>query len=180
MLPLGTGIAGALVVDGRLLEADGYAGEVGHVRVAAAGDRSCACGQRGCLETVSSAAGVARTYAALAGPGPTGIPFAAHEVAERARGGDRAAAEAFTRAADGLTEALLLYLTLLGPELVVVGGGLVGAADLLLPRVRDQLGARVAFQRVPEIVPGRLGADAGVIGAGLLGWDHVRARARRG
>ena len=173
-LPLGTGIAGALVVDGRLLEADGYAGEIGHIRVSAAEDLVCACGQRGCLETVASAAGVARSYARLAGPAPSGALVDAREVAERARFGDPAAMQAFARAVDALAEALLVYLSLLGPELVVVGGGLSGAADLLLPPIQELLEARVAFQRVPRLVPARLGADAGVVGAGLLGWDHVR------
>ncbi len=66
-LSIGTGIAGAMVVDGRMLDAGGYAGEIGHTRVTAAGDARCACGQVGCLETLASAAGVARTYARLAG-----------------------------------------------------------------------------------------------------------------
>ena len=61
--PWAPGIAGAMVVDGRMLEAGGYAGEIGHTRVAAAEDARCACGQIGCLETLASAAGVARTYA---------------------------------------------------------------------------------------------------------------------
>ena len=56
-----------MVVDGRMLDAGGYAGEIGHTRVTAAGDVRCACGQVGCLETLASAAGVARTYARLAG-----------------------------------------------------------------------------------------------------------------
>lgn len=173
-LPLGTGIAGALVVDGRLLDADGYAGEVGHVRVPAAGELPCPCGQLGCLETVASAASVVRGYARAGGGTPARN---ARQVAELARAGDAAARHAFGRAAEALTEALMLCLTLLGPELVVIGGGLSGAADLLLPDIERGINAKVAFQRVPRIVTAKLGADAGVIGAGLLGWDHVRLRA---
>lgn len=185
-LPLGTGIAGAMVVDGVLLAADGYAGEIGHIRVPAAEELLCACGQHGCLETVASAAGVARSYARFAGVtsdldiSDRGEPVDARMVAERARAGDQAASRSFAVAAEALSEALLLYLSLLGPELVVVGGGLAGAADLLLPPVARAIRARVAFQRVPRIVPASLGADAGVIGAGLVGWDDVRRRSRHG
>lgn len=170
-LPLGTGIAGALVVDGRMLEADGYAGEIGHTRVDAAGRLECACGQVGCLETVASAAGVARSRARFAASDP--VP--ASTVADLARAGDPAARAAFAVAADGLTEALLRYATLLAPELVVVGGGLAGAADLFLPAVQRGLEDGVTFQRVPRLVTARLGPDAGVVGAGLLGWDQYRA-----
>ena len=65
-LALGTGIAGASIVDGRMLEAGGYAGEIGHLHVSVA-DQHCACGAYGCLETVASAAGVARSYQRTAG-----------------------------------------------------------------------------------------------------------------
>lgn len=170
-LPLGTGIAGAMVVDGRLLDADGYAGEIGHVRVAAAGDLVCACGQTGCLETVASAAGVVKTYLRVSGtPGV----LTAREVADRARAGDGAAVAAFALAVEALTEALTLYLTLLAPEMVVIGGGLSGAVDLLLPQLTLGLERRLTFQRMPRLVPAALGADAGLIGAGLVGWDHHR------
>lgn len=175
-LPLGTGIAGAMIVDGALLEADGYAGELGHIRVGAAEDLACACGQVGCLETVASAAGVSRSYARLSS-GPVTSPLNARGVAERARAGDLAARAAFGIATDALTEALMFYLTLLGPELVVIGGGLAGAADLFVPQIDTAIGARVAFQRTPRIVTAILGADAGVIGAGLVGWDQLQRKA---
>ncbi len=172
-LSLGTGIAGAMVVDGRLLEAGGYAGEIGHLRVAAAGEQRCACGQVGCLETIASAAGVARTYAALAAAAD---PIDAQEVAARARHKDPNARQAYAVASTALAEGLTSYLTLLGPELILIGGGLAGAADLLLPQLTDRLARDVTFQRTPRIVAAALGADAGVIGAGLLGWDRMSSR----
>lgn len=168
-LPLGTGIAGAMVVDGRLLDADGYAGEIGHLPVRAGGDRDCRCGQHGCLETVASATGVVRSYLA-ATDGPV---VDARTVADRARAGDAAAGAAFDLAVEGLTEALAAYATLLAPQMVVVGGGLAGSFDLIGPRVEAGVAERLSFQRSPRLVPARLGADAGVIGAGLVGWDGV-------
>jgi len=177
-LPLGTGIAGALVVDGRLLDADGYAGEIGHIRVPAAAELACACGQIGCLETVASAAGVVRTYTQRSGE--TALATDARRVADLAHAGDPAARAAFALASQALVEALMPTLTLLGPELVVIGGGLSAAADLLVPVIERGLAARTTFQRLPKIVAGLLGADAGVIGAGLLGWEHVRATGEAG
>jgi glucokinase len=151
----------------------GYAGEIGHVQVPAAATLRCLCGQVGCLETVASAAGVVRSYAEGSGDASAGT--GARRVADLARAGAPAAQGAFALAARALTEALMLTLTLLGPELVIIGGGLAGAADLLVPAIQSGLAERVTFQRVPRVVPARLGADAGVIGAGLLGWEHARA-----
>jgi len=168
-LPLGTGIAGAMVVDGRLLHADGYAGEIGHLPVPAGGDRACLCGQAGCLETVSSATGVTRSYALR-----TGEQVDARTVADRARRGEMAARAAFDLVVEGLLAALHAYCTLLGPETVVVGGGLAGAFDLFGERVAAGLARQLTFQRSPAVVPARLGADAGVVGAGLVGWDRVQ------
>jgi glucokinase len=168
-LPLGTGIAGAMVVDGRLVDADGYAGEIGHVAVPAAGEAACSCGQRGCLETVASASGVARTYARESG----GAVVDAQEVAARARAGEPAASRAFAVAVQALVEALTTYATLLGPETVILGGGLAGAFDLLGGQVAAGMDATMAFQRRPHLVPAALGADAGVIGAGLVAWDLI-------
>jgi len=166
-LPLGTGIAGAAVVDGRMLEAGGYAGEIGHLHVSVA-DQSCACGAYGCLETVASASGVARSYLRT-----TGIRRSALEVAELARQGDQAALQAFAVAVAGLAEALAAYAALLAPELVIIGGGLSGAADLIMGELVQALDDRLSFHRRPRLVTAALGSDAGVRGAGLLGWDYL-------
>lgn len=167
---LGTGIAGAPVVDGRLLEAGGYAGEIGHWSVSEASGRRCACGRTGCLETVASAAGIVREYV-----GVGGAVTSAAEVAALARTGHQLALDTFARAAAALAEALGRYLTLLGPQIVVLGGGLSPACDLLIPAITAVIRANITFEREPKIVPAGLGADAGVVGAGMIGWDRVRA-----
>lgn len=171
-LPLGTGIAAAVVVDGRMLEAGGYLGEIGHLPVPAASAVRCACGATGCLETVASAAGVRRTFLRLTGVNETGGPDT-REIADLARSGDQAAGQAFAVAGGALAEALRVAITLFGPERVVLGGGLSGALDLLLPSLESGLWPLLTFQRRPEVVPARLGARAGVIGAGLVGWEHL-------
>jgi glucokinase len=166
-LALGTGIAGASIVDGRMLEAGGYAGEIGHLHVSVS-DQHCACGAYACLETIASAAGVARSYQRTAG-----LSLGATEVAQLARRGDQAALQAFAVAVAGLSEALAGYAALLAPELVIIGGGLSGAADLIMDELAQALDDRLSFHRRPRLETATLGSDAGVRGAGLLGWDHL-------
>lgn len=173
-LPLGTGIAAAVVVDGRMLEAGGYLGEIGHIPVPAASAVRCACGATGCLETVASAAGVRRTFLRLTGISERSGPDT-RKIADLARSGDQAAGQAFAVAGGGLAQALRVAITLFGPERVVLGGGLSGALDLLLPSLESELWPLLTFQRRPEVVPARLGARAGVIGAGLVGWERLGA-----
>ena len=94
-------------------------------------------------------------------------------VADAARAGDSAALAAFSRATDALAESLLLCTTLLGPEVIIIGGGLSGAADLFVPEIGRRIAAAATFQRIPELRLATLGADAGLIGAGLLAWDSL-------
>ena len=177
-VPLGTGIAAAVIVDGRLLEADGYAGELGHIQVPSAGDQQCACGQIGCLEIVAGASGVARNYRRLAGATPADEPVSAEEIATRARAGQPEALGAFEIAGTALSEAFVIALTLFGPEAIVVGGGLSGAADLLFPIIDQEFDRRLTFQRRPKLLTSSFGSRAGLVGAGLLGWRSVTAEAQ--
>lgn len=184
-VPLGTGIAAAMVVDGRLLEADGYAGELGHIRVPAAGDQQCACGQTGCLEIVAGAAGVVRSYQRLiaatrrkneGGTDPSADGgITAEQIAAQARAGGPEAVRAFEIAGTALSEAFVISLTLLGPEAIVIGGGLSGAADLLFPIIEAEFDRRLRFQRRPKLITSAFGSQAGLVGAGLLGWRSVAA-----
>ncbi len=169
-LPLGTGIAAAMVVDGRLVSGDGYAGELGHTRfVAPEVAERCACGQLGCLETVASAAAVARRYAARTGRPVDG----AREVLELLATADPDAKAVWDDAVQALVDALVLYTTLLAPTRIAIGGGLVGAGETLLGPLREQVAARLTFQRAPEVVAALLGEEAGCLGAALMAWDKV-------
>ncbi|GAA1667430.1 ROK family protein [Kribbella yunnanensis] len=169
-LPLGTGIAAAMVIDGRLVSGDGYAGELGHTRFIH-GDAAelCACGQWGCLETVASAAALARRYAARSGR----VVDGSREVLELLAAGDEIAAEVWRDALTVLVDALVLYTTLVAPTRIAIGGGLVGAGETLLQPLRDGVHARLTFQREPEIVAAVLGEEAGCLGAALYAWDRV-------
>jgi glucokinase len=168
-LPLGTGIAACCVVDGRPLVAGGFAGELGHVVVHPDGEQ-CPCGQRGCLERYASAAAIARRYTEKAGGNEGKGVDGSAAVAALVRDGDPIAAKVWDEAIDALVRALHIALTLLGSEVVVVGGGLAEAGDLLLDPLLERLDLALTFQRRPRLVRAALGDQAGCLGAGLLAW----------
>lgn len=161
-MPIGTGIAAALILDGRLHLADGWSGEIGHVDV---GHREpCACGGTGCLETIASASAIARRYTARTGRPVRG----AAEVAKAVQDGDSDARVVWEEAVDALALALSWSASVLAPEAVVLGGGLSTAGDLLCTPLAERLAARLTFQRVPKLVRAELGSRAGCQGAALL------------
>ncbi|MCX5265142.1 ROK family protein [Streptomyces sp. NBC_00199] len=164
---LGTGIAGAIGVDGRVeAGAHGFAGEIGHI-VVRPGGAPCPCGQHGCLERFASAAAVGEAWAAAVGD-----PEAdAADCAKAFASGDPAAVRVWQDAVDALADGLVTALTLLDPRTLVIGGGLAEAGEALFTPLRDAVRRRVTFQKLPEIVPAALGDSAGCLGAGLLAWD---------
>lgn len=170
-VPVGTGIAGALMVDGHVLLADGYAGELGHV-VVDPGGPECGCGARGCLEAVASAAAVERAYAAVAAtpPGPGGR-VSAEELAALVDAGDVAAQQVWEVAVEALATAVTAAVTLTGVDLVLVGGGLAESGETLLGPLRTAVRGRLTFQRMPRIERPMLGDRAGCLGAACLAWD---------
>ncbi|MFD1828698.1 ROK family protein [Streptomyces desertarenae] len=168
---LGTGIAGAIGIDGRVEPgAHGGAGEIGHVTVRPGGSE-CRCGRRGCLELYASAAAVGRAWAAACGdPEAT-----AADAAGAVEAGDPRALAVWSDALDALAEGLVTAVTLLDPRVLIVGGGLAEAGETLLAPLREAVRARLTFQQFPTIVPAALGDAAGCLGAGLLAWDLLSA-----
>ena len=160
-LPIGTGISGAMYVAGALIE-NKYAGEIGHIDVGSG--EPCACGAHGCLETIASGAAIAKRYNRATGGSAAG----AHEVVRLMAAGDHAAGIVWDEAIDALARALATYTSLLAPELVVIGGGLSGAGEVLLEPLRRRLGELLVWQRKPRIVAAALGENAACLGAGLL------------
>ncbi|HEV8561832.1 MAG TPA: ROK family protein [Actinophytocola sp.] len=168
-MPVGTGIAAAFMVDGHELTAGGFAGEIGHAVVDPHGT-VCGCGARGCLETLASASAIARRYGEKTGEAVRG----AHEVAGRMAGGDPVARKVWDDAVGALATALTMASALLGPEVIVIGGGLAESGEALFAPLREEVAGRLTFHRRPEIVPAALGDNAGCTGAGLLAWRAVR------
>ncbi|MEV7504385.1 ROK family protein [Streptomyces sp. NPDC093018] len=166
-VPLGTGIAGAIGIDGRVESgAHGFAGEIGHV-VVRPGGTLCPCGQRGCLERYASAAAVSEAWAAAGGNPDADAADCARAVAA----GDPGARLVWQEAVDALADGLVTALTLLDPRTLIIGGGLAEAGEVLFQPLRDAVRRRVTFQKLPSIVPAALGDTAGCLGAGLLARD---------
>ncbi|KHK95744.1 ROK family transcriptional regulator [Microbacterium mangrovi] len=161
VVTIGTGIAAAVFIDGRIHAGDGRVGEIGHAPVA--DGPACACGGRGCLEAVASAAAIARRYAAGTGQPVRG----AREVLARAQTGDGVALAVWESALDALALSFAHVVALLSPEALVIGGGLSEAGEELLEPLRRRLDARLTFHRRPVLVKARIGEDAGIIGAAL-------------
>jgi glucokinase len=164
---LGTGIAGAIGLDGRVeAGAHGFAGEIGHI-VVRPGGIACPCGQRGCLERYASAAAVGEAWAAV-----SGSPDAdAADCAKAVVSGDPNAVRVWQEAVDALADGLVTALTLLDPRTLIIGGGLAEAGETLFTPLRAAVRRRVTFQKPPSVVPAALGDTAGCLGAGLLARD---------
>ncbi len=164
-IAVGTGLAAALVLEGRLWRgAHGLAGELGHVQVEAAG-ASCGCGKRGCLETVASAAAIARRYNARAGAGSN---LDAAGVWKRRAEQDPVAVAVWAEAIDALARTLAQMQTVLDLDLIIVGGGLVRAGEELLELLASGIGGRLAFEHRPQLALAALGDQAGCVGAAML------------
>lgn len=175
-LPIGTGIAGAMIMDGRPYAGGGYAGEIGHMQLDPGGP-VCGCGGRGCLEVYAAASWIGRHYTERSAAAQ---PVTAAEVSARAAAGDPLAAQVWQQAVDALARALQAYTTVCAPRLVVIGGGLAESGDLLLAPLREALASRLTFQRPPRIVKAALGDRAGLLGAALLATNHPPARQHPG
>ncbi|WP_265520254.1 ROK family protein [Oerskovia flava] len=170
-ITLGTGVGGALVLDGTLRRGPhGGAGEIGHVP--GFGDLPCTCGQRGHLETLASGLSIARRYAerrlahGMSSP-PEG--WTAAEVAARARSGDLAARAVVEEAGLAVGCAAVMVATLVDVTEVVVGGGVAQAWDLLAPAIRRGIDARPPVSGAEvRVHRSSLGADAVALGAAAV------------
>ena len=164
-MTLGTGVGGGLLIDGKLhLGAWGRAGEIGHQTVLPDGP-VCGCGNRGCVEAVAKAGELAR----LAGRAT------AEEVYAGVREGDRQCRAAVDTVAAYLGIGLANLVTVLGPDRIVVGGGIISAGDLVLDPIRAAIRERVTLVPIDEIevVAASLGPAAGSIGAALAAADNL-------
>jgi glucokinase len=184
---IGTGIGGALVLDGRLWRgASGFAGEFGHITIDPEGVE-CTCGNVGCLETVASAPNIVRrTHERLMRDSTSSLSrlglnknFTAADIAHEARGGDDFAALMMARTGRYIGTAIAAVINLLNTERIVLGGGVMDAGDLILAPVIAEARRR-SFQpnfESTEIVTATLGPDAVPIGAALLARDASQASA---
>jgi glucokinase len=187
LVAVGTGIGGGLVLDGAVYRgAAGFGGEVGHMIVAPDGD-ACDCGNRGCLEAMASGSALGRAARAAAARDPGGRlatlaggpqRVTGETVFQAAKEGDQAAIALFERTGYWLGIGIASLITIFDPDVVVVGGGLAAAGDLLLAPARASMERYVfgrAHRELPPVAPARLGADAGLVGAATLALRGLKA-----
>lgn len=180
MLTLGTGVGGGLVTDGHLVRgAHGLAAEFGHMIIAEGGP-PCPCGNRGCLEALTSGTAIGR--AARRAVADRSLPdgcslydvddLTGVDVTVAARSGDEGARTILADTGRWLGVGIASLVNSLDPEVVIIGGGVSAAGPLLLEPAIAAYHARVvarAQRTVPPVVRAHLGDRAGVIGAALLG-----------
>ena len=189
LVTLGTGIGGGHVTGGVLQRgAHGFAGEPGHMVVDPRGPL-CPCGRRGCWERFASGSGLGRLARDAAAAGRAGrVVELAGGDPEAVRGehvtlaaleGDRGAIAVLREFGWWVALGIANLVNVLDPEVVVVGGGLAEAGDLLLDPVRDRFDELVLApeHRPPvRIVAAELGERAGAIGARLLAEELISDR----
>ncbi|OCO98739.1 MULTISPECIES: ROK family protein [unclassified Ensifer] len=176
---LGTGVGGGLVIDGRLINADGgFAGEWGHgpAIAAEAGNPpiaipayECGCGQRRCVDTVGGARGLERLHQTAHGK-----TLSSHEIIEAWQAGNTEAKRTVELLVDLVSSPLALVINISGATIVPVGGGLSNSEELLA-EIDRAVRSRILrqFDR-PLVVRGECRVEPGLIGAALLGLGEER------
>jgi glucokinase len=192
MLTLGTGVGGAILIGGELYRgAQGAAGELGHMIVAPDGpDCGPGCPSRGCLESFVSGSALAREARAAARREPgsglgralaAGREIAGPLVTELAHDGDATARGVLEELGEWLGIGLASLVNAFNPDVVVIGGGVIGAGELILEPARRVLAARAMALPAEHVAvrPARFGAEAGMLGAALFAREQARRRVVR-
>ncbi|MFP7297639.1 ROK family glucokinase [Neobacillus niacini] len=178
---LGTGVGGGVIANGDIVRGiNGAAGEIGHITSIPFGGAPCNCGKSGCLETIASATGIVRLakdeLLKAETQGQLAVIFAANgsvtakDVFDSARNGDEFAQQIIQEVGFHLGFVLANIANTLNPEMIVLGGGVSRAGDILLDKVNTNF-SNFAFSAVKEsttLALATLGNDAGVIGAAWL------------
>lgn len=166
-----TGIGAGVYSGGQLQRGSrGAAGDIGHVRVASGGGVTCDCGKTGCLEAVASGGAIARRLTA------SGVDAAtAADVVALVHAGDERARTAVAAAGRDIGEVLAACVSVVNPSLIVIGGAMAGAGDVLLDGIVEVVSSRGSLLATAEldIVLSGAGEDAAVLGAAALAAEHA-------
>ncbi|AIQ23620.1 MULTISPECIES: ROK family protein [unclassified Paenibacillus] len=174
-LALGTGVGGAIIVEGRLVHGSwGGAGELGHMSVDFKGP-ACVCGGRGCLEHYASGTSIARRMREKLTLNNEPLDnLESRDVIARWREGDRLATEVMEETIAALGSAIASFIHIFNPKVIVIGGGVAEAGELLFEGIRRE----VATRTMPSMLEGvRIeaayrGNSCGMIGAALQIWEY--------
>ncbi len=183
-LTVSTGIGGGVIVDGRLMRgANGNAAELGHLTLNINGP-ACPCGANGCFEMYASGTAIARrTREAIQAGAPSQIlslagsleKITTHHILDALQKEDELAKKIWNETTEYLGRGLAVVINTFNPELIVVGGGVTAAGELLFKPVREKA-LRYAFPRlaaVCSIVPAGLGSNVGVVGAAACAFEST-------
>lgn len=173
---VGTGIGGAITIDGRLFEgAHGMAGALGHIPFRAGGAR-CSCGRRGCIEAYASGPAIAASFVECAGRNGSEVVLldvvnALNSSEEPLR---ECARQAVTAAGAALGQVLGGIANAIDPDVIVIGGGAALAlGDVFIEAIRSAVADCAIQPFSPSVLTAQLGAAAGVVGAGLVALDAL-------
>ena len=185
-LTLGTGVGGGIVIGGRPWSGKhGIGSEIGHMPMDIDGE-PCSCGNDGCLERYCSATAIIRMGRQAMLQHPDSALYqacsgdinavTAKNVIDCAKEGDETSLKVFRRYVNYLCMAIDTIICFLDPEMVILGGGVSKAGNFLLDAVRARLPHYLLFKSLPysNVEIARLGADAGMIGAAMLGKMPVK------
>ncbi|WP_036222954.1 ROK family protein [Mesoaciditoga lauensis] len=178
-ITLGTGVGGGVITGGMLLRGHkGIGAELGHVVVDPNG-YPCGCGNHGCLETIASATGISRLAREWKERYPNSIisEFTAKAVMDAARQGDPLGVKVLEIVSQALGIALGSLIHIFNPQLIVIGGGVSRAGDVLLSAVKKRTRENVmrSFWDTYEIVLSDLVDDAGIFGAASMGFEEIKS-----
>lgn len=182
---LGTGVGGGIIINGKLIRGTtDCAGELGHITIIPDG-RLCSCGNRGCVEAYASATALVRIAELNIKQGRSlllqkwineGKILTAKLIDEAHKAGDAFAKEILEDVGYYLGLGVASMVMSLNPDVIVIGGGMIKAGEVILAPLRREVGCRVFpehFQNL-KIVPAQLGNDAGVIGSACLALDMLQ------
>lgn len=176
-LTLGTGVGGGIVINRKVFHGSwNTAGELGHTIVQPNG-RKCGCGNRGCLEAYAGARHIVqRTHQKIASGQKTCLNpdvLTPKQIAVAAETGDKLAQEIFAETGKYIGIALTSIAHILNPEIAIIGGGISAAGEnLLFQHIREEFRKRtMGIPSQMEIVPAKLGNNAGLIGAAMLAYN---------
>ena len=182
MITLGTGVGSGIVINGNIVYGhDGFAGELGHTTTIRGG-RQCNCGRKGCLETYTSATGVARTAreflaerkdkSLLRSLDPEKIT--SKDIYDAATKGDKLAIEIFHYTGRIMGEAFANFVAFSAPEAIILFGGLARSKEFLTESILDAMN-----ENLLDIWKGKIcllystlkDSDAAILGASALAWE---------
>lgn len=175
LVTLGTGVGGGIIINDKIVAGShGAGGEIGHAHVDDSIEESCNCGNHGCLEQVASATGIVRlAREALAGtdaPSKMRIDnLTAKDVWDAVKEGDTLAIQVAERFGNYLGKTLAVLSTVTDPQIIVIGGGVSKAGQVLLDYVTEPF-RKYAFPAIrgTEFSLATLGNDAGIYGAARM------------